>query len=547
MTAPVRSDSSFSIKCPRDESSSFDAVLTSRDAPSRKALGTRAAVAAVAIVTLAGLQRFSGIDASGGAFAAVAAFVLLLVIFVPLVASGRVTERVTMANGVIRISRYVGDRLIDQRRLRTLGLGVDCHDDACRNCTRVELLARDRKFEIARHLTPSERSRFVERFLEALRRVGAEPRIRRTLDPQVPPATWPSDRIGLRSVSRFRRAVARRRIGCRASAGPSVSFPPETYARHSRPAADDPPPGFSPSSPTARKASCGLAEANASRPDDRGAAVDRGGGEARAAGKGRVAGFVAKWRGELWSVVVVAAALSIIPALQMSSRSSGASSLYLGEPSFRLTASSGEAIDDRALIGRPYAVFFGFTKCPEVCPTTLLELTRALKDIGPRASQFDVFFVTLDPERDTPEVLSEFTASFGPRFVGLSGSAEEVARAAEAFRVYHRKVPLEGGGYTIDHTTFVYLVDRRGREVDAISFMERQDIASRKLKALILDAASDATSNIRHTTGGGYERENPERQMPEPRTRPLRERRSDADEPERARDKMTHIWPQRVA
>lgn len=251
-------------------------------------------------------------------------------------------------------------------------------------------------------------------------------------------------------------------------------------------------------------------------------------------------------RQKFWIVGVVAAALSSMLALQMSSPSSDARSLGRDAPSFRLTSSSGEIIDSRAMSGRPYAVFFGFTKCPEICSTTLLELARVMDDLGSRAADFKIYFVSLDPERDTPDALSEFLASFGPRFVGLIGSANEVARAAAAFRVYHRKVPFDNAGYTIDHTTLVYLMDRQGRQVDALSFQERPEIASKRLKTMILETSS-AVRTIRHLANCADGRYPAAANHGESRNRPFARARPASFTSSNARDKMPHIMPRPLA
>ncbi|BDV34057.1 SCO family protein [Methylocystis iwaonis] len=192
-----------------------------------------------------------------------------------------------------------------------------------------------------------------------------------------------------------------------------------------------------------------------------------------------------------WIACAAASALMVLPMLQATPQPRDAiAAPGKTAPAFRLTSSKGETVDDRTMLGRPYAIFFGFTKCPEACPATLLELTTVVKEAGADTSDFEILFVSLDAERDTPDVLSDFVGSFGGRVTGLRGSTDELARAAQAFRVYHRKVPLKGGGYTIDHTTLVYLVDHRGQLVDTLSFMEQADIASKRLKAFLVEAAA---------------------------------------------------------
>ena len=113
--------------------------------------------------------------------------------------------------------------------------------------------------------------------------------------------------------------------------------------------------------------------------------------------------------------------------------------------------------------GKVVTVFFGFTHCPDVCPTTLVEMAGVMKELGPDADRLQVLFVTVDPERDTPQVLSQYVPSFHPSFLGLTGDAEATARAARAFKVYYQKRPVEGKGYSVDHSAGTFVLDREGR------------------------------------------------------------------------------------
>lgn len=113
--------------------------------------------------------------------------------------------------------------------------------------------------------------------------------------------------------------------------------------------------------------------------------------------------------------------------------------------------------------GKVVVLFFGFTHCPDVCPTALIELAQVAQALGPDASRVQVLFVTLDPERDKPEVLREYVPSFHPTFLGLYGSAEETLVAAKEFKVYFSKQPQPAGSYTIDHSSGTYLIDSHGR------------------------------------------------------------------------------------
>jgi protein SCO1 len=113
--------------------------------------------------------------------------------------------------------------------------------------------------------------------------------------------------------------------------------------------------------------------------------------------------------------------------------------------------------------GKVVVVFFGFTHCPDVCPTTLAELAQVARELDGDAKRMQVLFVTVDPERDTPEVLRQYVPSFHPGFLGLYGDAAATARAAKEFRIFHRKQPLPSGGYTVDHSAGTFILDQHGR------------------------------------------------------------------------------------
>jgi len=114
--------------------------------------------------------------------------------------------------------------------------------------------------------------------------------------------------------------------------------------------------------------------------------------------------------------------------------------------------------------GKVIVLFFGFVQCPDVCPVTLAELAKVAKDLGPDASKLQVLFVTVDPERDTREVLKQYVPQFNPSFVGLYGDAEATARTAKEFKIYVNKKPLEkSGSYTVDHSAGSYVLDQQGR------------------------------------------------------------------------------------
>lgn len=145
-----------------------------------------------------------------------------------------------------------------------------------------------------------------------------------------------------------------------------------------------------------------------------------------------------------------------------SSREGASGKALIGGP-FSLVNGRGERVTEKDFAGKPMLVFFGFTHCPDVCPAGLQVIAAALDQLGDKASGLTPIFITVDPERDTPEVTGKYVASFHPAIVGLSGSPEEVAVAIKAYRVYARKA--EGSApdqYNVDHSAFLYLMDSSG-------------------------------------------------------------------------------------
>ena len=149
---------------------------------------------------------------------------------------------------------------------------------------------------------------------------------------------------------------------------------------------------------------------------------------------------------------------------------------------FSLSDQNGRPITDQDLKGRPFLVFFGFTHCPDVCPTTLFEVSEILRALGPDADRIGALFITVDPERDTPAVIKDYLSSFDPHLVGLTGDPATIAAVAKAYRVYFKKVPLDQGGYTMDHTAIVYLMDKSGRFVSPFSLKRTTDAAAADLR-----------------------------------------------------------------
>nr|WP_202131055.1 SCO family protein [Methylobacterium sp. 2A] len=156
----------------------------------------------------------------------------------------------------------------------------------------------------------------------------------------------------------------------------------------------------------------------------------------------------------------------------------------IGGP-FRLVAHTGAVVDSSHLQGRPLIVFFGFTHCPDVCPTALASLSQALSDLGPDADRLQAVFVTVDPERDTQVALAQYMQAFDPRILALTGTPEEIATVTKAYKVFAEKVPRAGGDYTMNHTASVFLMDRQGRFKGTIAQGESSEAAMMKLRLLI--------------------------------------------------------------
>jgi protein SCO1/2 len=157
------------------------------------------------------------------------------------------------------------------------------------------------------------------------------------------------------------------------------------------------------------------------------------------------------------------------------------SAAAIGGP-FRLVDQNGQTVTDQDLKGAPYLVFFGFTHCPDVCPTTLMELSDVLDRLGPDTARVGALFITVDPERDTSAELKDYLSSFNPRFRGLTGDPAAIAAVAKAYRVYLKKVPLENGDYTMDHTALIYLMDKKGKFVAPFNLKRRPEDAAADLR-----------------------------------------------------------------
>lgn len=142
----------------------------------------------------------------------------------------------------------------------------------------------------------------------------------------------------------------------------------------------------------------------------------------------------------------------------------GSGTPSIGGP-FTLVDHTGKTVTERDFLGKFMLIYFGFTYCPDVCPTELQIMAAALQSLGPKAEQIQPVFISVDPERDTPDVLATYVKQFDPRFIGLTGTVEQVAAVSKAYRVFFRKAKDESSSadYSVDHSSIIYLMDREGK------------------------------------------------------------------------------------
>jgi len=152
---------------------------------------------------------------------------------------------------------------------------------------------------------------------------------------------------------------------------------------------------------------------------------------------------------------------------------------------FTLISDNGQPITDAALRGHPSLVFFGFTHCPEICPTTLFEMSGWFKTLGSEANDLHAYFFSVDPERDTPETMRTYVSSFGDKVTGVTGSPAEVQKVIKGYRIYAKKVPTTDGDYTMDHTASVLLIDANGDLKGTIAYREPAEAAVAKIRAFL--------------------------------------------------------------
>ena len=186
-----------------------------------------------------------------------------------------------------------------------------------------------------------------------------------------------------------------------------------------------------------------------------------------------------------WGTLAVVAVFALAWVTFLEPRLSRTPADTLGRGDYTLVTSDGGPFTQETLEGAPSAVFFGFTHCPDVCPTTLADIALwqdMLAEDG--LDPLRAYFVTVDPERDTPEMLGDYV-SWAPGVTGVSGSQAEIDKALRAFRIYAKRVPLDGGGYTMDHAAMVLLFDEDGRFFEPIGYQEDLERAIGKIRRML--------------------------------------------------------------
>ena len=179
------------------------------------------------------------------------------------------------------------------------------------------------------------------------------------------------------------------------------------------------------------------------------------------------------------ATVVVVAALGLV-AFMLASPSDRPRAALIGG-AFALEDGAGKTISDQTLRGRPFLVYFGYTHCPDVCPTELARISDILGKMGDKS--IPALFITVDPERDTPKLMQDYVSSFNPAIIGLSGSPQAVEATEKTFRVYARKgQPQPDGDYSMDHSSIVYLMDKNGAFVEAFNVERSPEDAAKELE-----------------------------------------------------------------
>jgi protein SCO1 len=152
---------------------------------------------------------------------------------------------------------------------------------------------------------------------------------------------------------------------------------------------------------------------------------------------------------------------------------------------FALAGPDGKEITEQSYRGKWLAIYFGYTSCPDICPATMMELAQAVQAIGPRAAGVQVVFISVDPQRDKPDLLAEYLKTFDPNFVGLTGRPAQISAAAKSFNVFYERHDTDDGNYSYDHSSYLYLVDPAGQLVEALGSDRNSEQIATALLALM--------------------------------------------------------------
>jgi len=180
---------------------------------------------------------------------------------------------------------------------------------------------------------------------------------------------------------------------------------------------------------------------------------------------------------------LAAVALLAAAAVWLASSPRGSNASLIGGP-FALQDGDGKTVTEQSMLGRPFLVYFGYTHCPDVCPTELANISDVLAKMGDKA--IPALFVTIDPERDTPKVMQDYVSSFDPHIIGLSGSPQAIGAATKGYRVFARKGQIQSdGGYSMDHSSIVYLMNKTGAFVEALNLDRPPEETAKELESYL--------------------------------------------------------------
>ena len=182
--------------------------------------------------------------------------------------------------------------------------------------------------------------------------------------------------------------------------------------------------------------------------------------------------------------VLIATALLLSNIINKNVQTEYSSTTKLGIP-FELIDSNGNKITEKALIGSPTALFFGFAHCPDVCPLTLHRISLLMEKLGNKQNKLNVYFITLDPERDTWKFLNEYLITFNDRIVGITGESKKIKALAKSWGIHSKKVSSEGENYLIDHTGLVILLDKNGNFLNTIDYKDDFELSLKVIKSIL--------------------------------------------------------------